>query len=441
MNRGKVEPLIVNCSAVWAPLSAKLTAVAAATLKLRITVALVAIGTAVLAGCGSASDGEKAPVLATAFAGPAVLTLHQDIDAKSPAVVTATHGDKLEIVGQRRRSWYRVRDAKGREGWVSSRELLDSAQMKRLLVLGEQAAKLPSLGKATTFSDVNVHIEPARQATSFVQVKAKEQFDVIGHKVALRAPLPIRQLIPPRPKVEKKLPRKGKGEKEVKASELQPPPPPAPPQPPADLPALSRQGSAQPDSPAASPVPKDDWTLIRTGSGQSGWVLTNAIYLQIPDEVAQHADGHRITSYFSLGKTVDPEGDKDIWLWTTSEKLGADYDFDSYRVFSWSRRHHRYETSYIQRRERGFFPVLAGRGEFSVCLERRDGSLGRKAYRMTDTSVRTSGEVPCEKAFTPENDFHESAQVEEPPIPAAAKGLFDTAVTWWKGAGSGKTRK
>ena len=416
-------------------------------LNLKTVPALVAASALLTAGCSSAPHEEKALVLGDAWAGPTTLILHKDIDFKSPAVTTASHGDKLEIIGQRRRSWYKVRDSRGREGWVGTRELLDAAQMKRLLTLAEQSANLPSQGKATTFSEMNVHIEPSRQATSFIQVKPKEQFEIIAHSVAVRTPAPVRQLIPPKPKVEKKSTKKGKGEKDSKA-DIPPPPAPRPPGPPDDWLQLSRAGAPGPETlpvqappQAAPPVPKDDWTLIRTSTGQSGWVLTSSIYLEIPDDVAQHADGHRITSYFSIGKTVDPAGDKDIWLWTTSEKLGAGYDFDGYRVFSWSRRHQRYETSYIQRHEHGYFPVIAARGEFSVCLEKNDGTLARKQFRMSDTSVRPAGEKPCEKPPVYDLPADSRPDGDESPVQAAAEGLakqrqavqglMDKARGWW----------
>lgn len=365
-----------------------------------------------LLGCSTKPPAD--PVIGHAFAGPASLKLHQEIDSKSPTVAIAHHGDALDIVGQRRR-WYKVRTTKGIAGWVSDRELLDTAQMNRLRALAKETAGMPSQGVATTFSNLNVHSEPSRQAPSFVQVKEHERVDVIAHRVTLRnAPAPKRELIPPKPKIERK--------KKEKPSKVPAPPAPAPPPPPPDWLALSKLGESAPavDTPRG---PSDDWTLIRTEAGQSGWVLTSGLYLAIPDEVAQYAEGRRITSYFSLGKIPDGDLKKDIWLWTTSESLGEDHDFDGYRVFTWSIRHHRYETAYIQRRERGFFPVLAKPGEFSVCLERDDGTRVRKMYTMIGNAVRPAGDKPCEKTSEQEVAPQQLGTVVTPASPAAKKGM------------------
>jgi hypothetical protein len=351
-----------------------------------------------LTGCSTKPPAS--PVIGHAYAGPATLNLHQDIEPKSRTVATVHHGDRLDIVAQHRR-WYRVRTAAGTEGWTSDRELLDSAQMHRLKALAAETDGLESQGTASTFSTLNVHTEPSRQSPSFVQMKEHENVSVIAHRVTPRAEaLEKRELIPPRPKVEKKV-----SDKQKKSIVPPPPAPPVPP-PPADWKELSKQG--EPEEPVETPRgPVDDWTLIRTASGQSGWVLTSALYMAIPDEVAQYAEGHRITSYFSIGKVRDGDIQKDIWLWTTSDGLGEDHDFDSYRVFTWSIRHHRYETAYIQRRERGFFPVTAKAGEFSVCLEQPDGSKVRKQFRLVDTSVRLAGATPCkataEQEVAPQN--------------------------------------
>ncbi len=100
----------------------------------------------------------------------------------------------------------------------------------------------------------------------------------------------------------------------------------------------------------------EDWTLIRTKAGETGWVLTRNLNISVPDEVAQYAEGKRITSYFEIGSINDEEkGLKHDWLWTT---LSGDdpVDFDSWRVFIWNLRRHRYETSYRQRDLIRLFP-------------------------------------------------------------------------------------
>jgi hypothetical protein len=277
--------------------------------------------------------------------------------------------------------------------------------MARLRALAGETAGMPSQGAASTFSPLNLHSEPNRLAPSFAQLAEHEKFDVIAHRVEARKTPPKRELIPEKPR-EVKAPRKGKS----KNTEPAPPPPPpvvaAPP--PADT----------------APVVSDDWTLIRTPAGQSGWVLTSAIYMQVPDEVAQYAEGHRITSYFSIGKIADGDQQKDIWLWTTSEGLGEDHDFDGFRVFTWSLRHHRYETAYIQRRERGFFPVIAKAGEFSVCLEKPGDVRLRRKFTLVGNAVRPAGDSPCDKAADVDTPAQNLA-VANAPGPVDRAGFVD----------------
>ena len=166
-----------------------------------LSIAVAAGALWVLSGCNA--KPERAPVIGHAYAGPVALNLHREIDSKSPTVTIVHHGDKLEIVGQRRR-WYKVRTAKGTEGWTSDRELLDTAQMQRLKALAAETTGLPSQGVATTFSTLNVHTEASRQSPSFIQVKEHEKVDVIAHKVTQRtAAAEKRELVPPKPKLEK----------------------------------------------------------------------------------------------------------------------------------------------------------------------------------------------------------------------------------------------
>ena len=136
--------------------------------------------------------------------------------------------------------------------------------------------------------------------------------------------------------------------------------------------------------------------MIRTASGQSGWVLSRRLFMAIPDEVAQYAEGHRITSYFSIGRVQDEDRVKDVWLWTTSEP-GRFYDFDGFRVFIWSLRRHRYETALIQRHLQGFFPTVvdSSTGTFTVCLQKADGHRYAREYHLVQNLVKFVDEKPC----------------------------------------------
>jgi hypothetical protein len=153
----------------------------------------------------------------------------------------------------------------------------------------------------------------------------------------------------------------------------------------------------------------------------------------IPDEVAQYAEGHRIMAYFSIGKVTTKDGEvKDIWLWTTAESLGSDYDFDGYRVFTWNTKRNRYETAYIQRRVRGYFPVLAKSGEFSVCLENEGGAMVRKEYTLTGNAVRGAGSEPCSRPSTELGTITEAKIEVHPPAAPAEKGILERTRDQWR---------
>jgi hypothetical protein len=144
--------------------------------------------------------------------------------------------------------------------------------------------------------------------------------------------------------------------------------------------------------------------------------------MAIPDDVAQYAEGRRITSYFPLGEVHDGDEVKKIWLWTTIEQSLQPYDFDSYRVFVWSLRRHRYETAYIQRRVTGYFPVLVEPPGFSVCVNGAGGRRVRRVYSLNGVAVRPAGEKPCEPQTIEKlpADAHAmlTAQAQEPESPS-----------------------
>lgn len=338
------------------------------------------------------SGAPRAPVIGEAYAGPATLGLRRDIPLQSPVVTTVRHGERLEIV-QRRRRFLKVRAPGGAEGWVEDHLLLSSDEIAGLKEVERRALTLPSQGVASTYDLLNVHTEPNRFSPSFLQVKEGEKVDVVAHVSAPRTPPERKPLIAPRPK---NLPAARK-----RAEPKYPlPPMPAPPPPPRNWKELSRTPpevqQALADSHAANAPPKEDWSLVRNAKGQSGWVLSRRLYMAIPDEVAQYAEGHRITSYFALTDVRDGDVVKHTWLWTTIGSGDHPYDFDSFRVFTWSLRRHRYETAHIQRNVQGYFPVLAQPTGFSVCIVNNSGERMRRSYSFIVTTVRFTGEQPCE---------------------------------------------
>jgi hypothetical protein len=171
----------------------------------------------------------------------------------------------------------------------------------------------------------------------------------------------------------------------------------------------------------ASPARTEDWSLVRLSSAESGWVLTRMLFMSIPDEVAQYAEGHRIMSYFSLGEVQDGGRVKQNWLWTTLTAGGQPYEFDAVRVFVWSRSRSRYETAFVERKLKGYYPVEVlqrpGAGPaFSIIVEEKDGSRARRTYAFQGYHVRLESKVPWNQPMqtSPPPASTEAAQGKKP---------------------------
>ena len=139
----------------------------------------------------------------------------------------------------------------------------------------------------------------------------------------------------------------------------------------------------------------EDWNLVRTKDGKAGWVLSRMLVMAIPDEVAQYSEGARITSYFILGDVEDEGVTKHHWLWTTSREDGLPYDFQSFRIFTYVVRRHRYETALIERNIEGYYPIEVTPGKtprFSLILREADGKLYKKTWVMEGYICRKVGE-------------------------------------------------
>jgi len=381
-----------------------------------------------LSGCGG--DVERARVIGQAYAGPLKLNVYEELGVRSAVKFTVEHGDKVDIIGKRRR-FFKVRSAKGEEGWVDSRQLLSPADMDLLRRQTDRALKLPSMGDATSFDPLNIHSIPNRQAPSFFQLKVGDKIQMLGTVRAPRVPytptIPLPGLVIARP-VKKAPP---KDPKKI------PPPPPGPaPQLPENW--LELSGNPELKVPAENAeekpaIPMDDWTFVRTKDNRAGWVMTRLLVAGIPDEVAQYAERARITSYFQLDSPTRKD-QKPSYLWTTLVSGGKDYDFDSFRIFWNNPRRHRYETAYIERGVRGYFPVIAQSGTvptFALLVANKEGQLVRKKFVFRDNRVRLTGQEPGEKPpplWTPEGEAAEDIDSEENDTP---RGFAERMKEWW----------
>jgi hypothetical protein len=390
-------------------------------------------------GCRSGPAGHgHAPAIGQAFVGPATLKIHGDISLQSPTVATVKHGERLEILA-RRRSLIHVRTPGGVEGWTETHQLLAASDMASLQELAERASKMPSQGQASSYSDLNAHTQPSRAAPSFLQIRTGEKFDVLATIPLPRTDLPRAPLVFPAPK---KAPKK-----EESKGKVPPPPMPKPPPPPADWLELSGRDpdepAPEPEEPAERPpATLDYWSLVRVATGQAGWVFTRYVSMAIPDEVAQYAEGHRIVSYFSLGQLTDHDERRTIWLWTTVASGVHDYDFDSFRVFVWSFRHHRYETSHVERNLEGYLPVLAKPAgaarqtdpSFSLCMVNREDRRVRREYVLSAGRIHLVSESDCPAVapvYTPPTASGVAAAAATPAAPPP-QNFFQRLKNRWK---------
>lgn len=365
----------------------------------------------VLAACQPSA--EHAPALGYAYVGPETLKIRKEISTQSPTVGLVRHGQKLELLQQKRR-FLKVRTASGAEGWTDEGQLLSEGDMEMLRDLAQRSSQLPPQGKAGVLGDLRVHIQPARLAPGFAMIKPGERVDVLAHTATARTFVPPRRpLLAPVPKK----PRPQAPQKPPKYPPLALPKPPPVPENWLELSGVdAEEGDPEPKpAPPAEPakeLPTEDWTLVKAANGEVGWVLTRPLQMTIPDEVQQYAEGHRIVSFFSLGKVHDGDLTKDIWVWTTiSDSSPRTIDFDSFRVFIWSTRHHRYETAHVEHDLEGHSPVLVheihyipgvrNSGDagtypgFSVCAEWQEGKLERHDYALLGNVIRRAGVEPC----------------------------------------------
>jgi SH3-like domain-containing protein len=310
-------------------------------------VSSIAVLVLLLSACGHRHQR----VLEVDYVSAPQVTLRDQLSQVYNKVGNAKNGDRVEVLDRERR-FARVRTPSGIEGWVEQRYLVSQQVYDGFQKLTQEEKDEPVEGTATTRNDTNLHVEPGRDTEHLYQLAQGAKLSVLK-----------------RATVEKTLPGT------------------------AAKPVLSSGKEATP--------PMEDWWLVRDPQAHVGWVLGRMIDLDVPLEVAQYAEGQRITAYFVLNEVND--GDKKVpqYLMLLSEaKDGLPFDYNQARVFTWNVRRHRYETAYRERNLSGVLPVTVSHEDFgkegdlptfTLRVKDASGNLVERKYKMNTPIVRRVG--------------------------------------------------
>ena len=277
--------------------------------------------------------------------------LHDRVAAVSNRVGQVVNGQPLEVLEHGRR-FLRVKTKKNEIGWIEERAVIDSETYGAFAHLGTEHKQDPVVSTGTLRDDIYLHINPGRNTDRFYLLPENDKVQLLVRasvaKAAPGAPVePVKH--PLRPAANGSKPAFPTGNASgAKAASKTPEPPPV----------------VEKDEPAEAPeVPMEDWWLIRDGEGRTGWLLSSRIDVDVPDEIGQYAEGQRIVGAYVLTHVNDAEANvpnHQVPEYVTAlspAKSGLPFDFDQIRVFTWSVKHHRYETAFRVRPIQGFLPL------------------------------------------------------------------------------------
>ena len=266
--------------------------------------------------------------------------LHDRVAPVSNRVCEVVNGQPLEVLEHGKR-FLRVQTDKNEMGWIEERAVIDEQTYDGFVQLGKLHKDDPAAATATLRDDLAMHLLPGRETPRFYLLAGNAKVQLLARASALKNPAeaPVQILVP---KIEK------------------------PGQP--GKPALPRPASAvAPPNAAGAEAPEpplmEDWWLARDAQGRVGWLLASRLDVDVPDEIGQYAEDKRIVGAWILTKVTDSDSDApdhqvpEYLTVLDPLKAGLPFDYDEVRVFTWSIKHHRYETGFRLHPIQGYLPV------------------------------------------------------------------------------------
>ncbi|HEX4156111.1 MAG TPA: SH3 domain-containing protein [Acidobacteriaceae bacterium] len=261
--------------------------------------------------------------------------LRDRVAAVSNRTGEVTNGERL-VVLERDRRFVKVKTPDGAVGWMEARLTADQDLANQFVTLGKDHLHDPVVAKATARDDVYLHIAPGRETDRFYRLAEGDTMSLLERASVAKPVSPGAAIAESEKAVISRAEKRAKG----------------------------KGASAEA---AAEPV-LEDWWLVRDAKGQTGWVYSRLIDVNIPDALERYAEGQRIVGAYVLAHADDPDSGMinngqtvtsipEYVTVVAGWKTGLPYDFDEVRVFIWNVKKHRYETSLRERNFYGYLPV------------------------------------------------------------------------------------
>lgn len=266
--------------------------------------------------------------------------LRDRLAAVTNRVADVKNGERLQVIGEDRR-FYRVKTDSGAVGWIDDLVVIDQPTYDEFEKLAADHAHDPVVATGILRDESNLHLTPGRKSVHFHVLPENTKVQLLMRS-SIPKPLPPQALPVALPPAKKKPAREKPKRKDVNAPPYVPPGP-----------------------------PMEDWWLVRGPQGQTGWVLSRMMDIDIPQEIDGLAGTQRYVAAYKLGTMTDPESKfpdgqvPEFIAVTNAWNQGLPYDFDQVHVFTWDLRRHRYELAFRERGVEGYLPVTIGSGVFN----------------------------------------------------------------------------